>query len=63
MTGGDVVNVMFAALLGSFSLGMVSKLMSSSEPVLIACIYRLLLSAAYVGWAVSCFCLHHDQIC
>lgn len=24
MTGGDVVNVMFAALLGSFSLGMVS---------------------------------------
>jgi hypothetical protein len=25
MTGGDVVNVMFAALLGSFSLGMVSE--------------------------------------
>lgn len=24
MTGGDVVNVMFAALMGSFSLGMVS---------------------------------------
>jgi hypothetical protein len=25
MTGGDVLNVMFAALLGSFSLGMVSR--------------------------------------
>lgn len=25
MTGGDVVNVLFAALLGSFSLGLVSE--------------------------------------
>jgi hypothetical protein len=63
MTGGDVLNVMFAALLGSFSLGMVGESAQLSEPVLIACIYRLLLSAAYVGRAVSCFCLHHDQIC
>lgn len=49
MTGGDVINVMFAALLGSFSLGMVSWGLDKCR---LYCSDSVLAQPAKISWSL-----------